>query len=183
MKGNGKQGRVKSGGKKRPITVRQRKLVQNVLKGQTLKDAAIAAGYTPLTADARGTKLINAEYWAEVLKRCGLTDEDLGNGIKDLMRANSTKFFAHEGMVVDKRDVKDWDARHNGLQLYAKIRRALPTIREEAQGSGPGPVVHVEFLIAALNAPQGGGNGQGESLTGVSFRVATRRDGDPPARR
>jgi NCAIR mutase (PurE)-related protein len=51
---------------------------------------------------------------SEIMDKAGLTDEFIAKKVKSLANAKTTKFFAHEGRVVDEKTVDD-----NGTQLAA----------------------------------------------------------------
>jgi hypothetical protein len=47
----------------------------------------------------------------QVLEEKGITAEFLADKLKEEMEAKETKFFAHQGEVIDERDTIDWAVR------------------------------------------------------------------------
>jgi phage terminase small subunit len=124
--------------KKKPprLTSRQTKFVKELAKGQTHKQAAINAGYAEKHADQaahQALERIRAKM-ADVMDRHGLTDDVLVEKyLVPLLKANTTKFFAHEGTVKDSREVEDNDTRTRSLDMAFKLKGSYaPKTQEEA---------------------------------------------------
>jgi hypothetical protein len=163
--------REKQGQAPRP-RIRQRRLMQNLLAGKNFTNAAIDAGYAPDTVDKRGTKLLRAEHWAVLLREAQLDDPTLAQRLNELVHAKSTRFFAHEGKVKDRRVVIDWDARAKGLDMAARIRGAYTRPGEEEESFGRGPVVAIRFILQG-SARDSADNGK--RVDGIQFRIAGPR--------
>lgn len=112
--------------KRKPtLTPQQKLLVKNLIKGKSITDAALAAGYSEKCPGQVGHAALQAikEKMPQVLAKYGLTDESLiEKYLKPLMEANETKFFAHEGRVTDQKDVIAWGPRRDGLDMAFKLR-------------------------------------------------------------
>ncbi len=111
-------------GRTAKATIRQRRLMRNLLTGQNFTEAAIQAGYSPVTVAKKGRSVLRPEQWAHVLHLAGLDDHTLGKCLHDLVHAKSVKFFSDKGRVMDQREVIDWDARARGLDMALRIREA-----------------------------------------------------------
>lgn len=57
----------------------------------------------------------------EALVKIGVTPDKLARCLADGLDATETKFFQHEGRVMDQRDVRDWGARHAYLETALKV--------------------------------------------------------------
>lgn len=73
-----------------------------------------------------------------MLEASGLTADDLRDAIRThrrLLTAKTTKFFAHEGVVVDEREVDDNDAQKAAVDLLYDVV-GLKAPRAPAQTAG-----------------------------------------------
>lgn len=81
----------------------------------------------------------------ELLERMGLTDEEDAKDLKKLREAKTTKFFQHEGSIVDREDVEDNQTRLKALELTAKLKGRLVGKVEVT-----GEVSHKHFIAEAI---------------------------------
>lgn len=135
---------------KRPsLNPRQATLVKELAKGKTIKQAGIAAGYSPNHARQGAHQALEGirAKMPEVLDRHGLTDDVLiDKYLLPLLSAKITKHFAHQGRVVHKRDYSDNDTRRQTLDMTFKLKGSYaPKTEEEAHISQQfmGPTVIV----------------------------------------
>jgi hypothetical protein len=111
--------------KTKRLTHRERLLFKNLTKGMTLTDASVKAGYSPKNPWQSGYQAIerirlNAP---ELLAKHGLDDDTMiEDYLKPLLKAEETKFFAHEGRVTDQRNVAALGIRHSALDTTFKVR-------------------------------------------------------------
>lgn len=109
---------------KRPITTKQAKYFKLLCQGVPATQAALKAGYTsknPAQAGYAASKSIRARI-QKGLFEAGLTPEGLiHKHLVPALKAKETKFFQHEGMVTDSRDVVAWDIRLRAQQFAAKL--------------------------------------------------------------
>jgi len=65
--------------------------------------------------------------YIDTLDKYGATKEVQAQRMAEELHAMETKFFQHEGVVCDSREVIAWDVRHKALELLAKIRGYIQT--------------------------------------------------------
>ncbi len=123
-------------GRKAKPTLRQRQLMRGLVHGKSFKQAALAAGYTPLTVAKKGRRLLRPDQWADVLHLAGLDDPTLAVRLHDLIHAKSKKFFSYEGEVIESPEFIDWDARARGLDMALRIRQAYGEKQQTPLGIG-----------------------------------------------
>ena len=103
--------------RKKRLTIKQRKLIKYYLEGDTVKDAAIKAGYSELTAYTHGSRTLKRLFECgaldEKLDALGLSDEDLAMKIVEGLEARRS-----EGRP-------DYGIRHRYLETALKLRGAL----------------------------------------------------------
>lgn len=81
----------------------------------------------------------------ELLARMGLTDERDAEDLEKLREAKTTKFFQHEGKVIDQEDVEDNTTQLKALELTAKLKGRLIGKVEVT-----GEVSHKHFIAEAI---------------------------------
>lgn len=72
----------------------------------------------------------------QVCEANGLTLERLVKELKRELKAKTTKFFAHEGVVVDQRDFIDWGTRQRARMDAHKLRGDYPAEKQAVEHSG-----------------------------------------------
>jgi phage terminase small subunit len=115
--------------KSEKASIRQRKYVKGVLSGKSGRQAAKDAGYSARTAD-RATVQIESkpavvQAFKAVLEKAGITDELLARRLREGVDAKETKFFAHQGKVIDKRQTVHHGERRAHVELAMKIKGHL----------------------------------------------------------
>lgn len=137
--------------KRKTLTAKQQKLIKGLTKGMSITDAALAAGYSDKCPGVVGSQALESirEHMPEVLERNGLTDDSVVKKyLKPLMNANETKFFAHEGVVKDEREVVAWGPRRDGLDMYFKLKGDYKQLDKAANVSASVTFVcHIEEPI------------------------------------
>lgn len=134
--------------KKPKLSVRERKLVKNLGRGMTQKDAAIEAGYSDKhpSQSAHNALASIARKMPEVMEKAGLTDESLiEDYLKPLLKATEVKHFAFRKtisvpgkkktatrpatkksvrieQVIEERHVASLGARLNALDMAFKVK-------------------------------------------------------------
>ena len=144
--------RSKTNPKNKRRALRQVALLNNLLLGSSITNAARKAGYSKKWPDqARHQALQNLELKAELLERLGLCDSALiDKYLKSLLNARMVKFFQHKGKVTDKRIFPDNDARLKALDMTFKSRGAYaPTDPKLEQPVG------VKVIIVDVPRPGG----------------------------
>ena len=105
-----------------------RKAAELVAMGESVPRAMVAVGYAKTTADKQSHMLKNrpdfqqavAEIKAALLRR-NVTADRIAQKIDEGLEANETKFFAHEGEVIESRDCADYATREKYVRLAARL--------------------------------------------------------------
>jgi hypothetical protein len=133
------------------LTPRERALFKNIIKGMSITDAALAAGYSrkwPGQAGFQALKSIQ-EKATDLFERHGLDDDTfIEKHIKPALRARQTKCFLYVGKIVYSKPLIAWAPRVQMIQLITKMKGM---IREDAQQSAPGVKV---VIVNAQNRPR-----------------------------
>jgi hypothetical protein len=126
--------------RKQVVSPKVRRLVNILVDNpdMTLSKAGTKAGFLKNPAQGAYAALKSASaqelFRREMAKRDGLQFSKLAEKLEQGLEATQTKFFAHEGQVVDERDVVDYGARHAYLALAAKLAGVDPATRMELTG-------------------------------------------------
>lgn len=134
----------------RQLTPRQDAFAEHLLESDTVTEAARKAGYSDKNLAQSGHQALKAIR----LKMPALMDElDLSERaliekhLVPLLSATSTKFFQHEGKVLQKCEVADNDTRVKALDMAFKLRgsynAADPKLNEPAKASPPVFIIDV----------------------------------------
>ena len=141
--------RAKSRPKKRRLTPRRVKFVEQLVLGKSLTDAAKEAGYSKKYPGQAGHQALEQiqKTAPELLAKHGLTDDVLiEKYLIPLMNAEKTEFFPYTKRGQRKLlsvNVVDWRARDAGFDKAAKIRGLYI---KEAENTGP------QFSVVIINA-------------------------------
>lgn len=142
-----KQQPQKIKGKSVRLTRKEYKFLAALRKGKTQKAAALEAGYSrkdPDGAAQQAIKQIERKGGFDVYEAMGLTrDQFIKKHLVPALEANETKFFAHNGKVISKRDVKNWPARLRAQDMVYQIAGEYKT---EQENLGP------NFKVVIINA-------------------------------
>jgi len=95
---------------KKELKQRAKIIASELINGATKSAACITAGYSPTYAIQNAGKIIEhpliQQTFRKLLEDAGLTDEALAAKINSLVNAKETKFFTHQGEVVETREVE-----------------------------------------------------------------------------
>ena len=115
--------------KKRPLTVKQKKLIKGVAEGKTQKQAAIDAGYSPKCADEIASQQLNKDSVKQTLQqlmeKMGLSDDELLVKHKELLNA---KRQVSDGTKLV--DLPDYQTQIRALDSAYKLKGAYVEKRE-----------------------------------------------------
>jgi hypothetical protein len=121
--------------KKKTLTLKQSKLVQELPKSNSVAEAGERAGYAYRQDAHRALKTI-AERTPEVLEQLGLTIEHVADKcLRPLLDAKETKFFANGGIVTETREVAANDVRLRAIEVWAKLAGAFTAQKVQLNGS------------------------------------------------
>lgn len=112
--------------KKAELTPKQRRYVKQRIENPTKSkcDCAIDAGYSAATAHNATVKVENGcrEKLLAAMKRARINDRYLIGKLKEGLNAKQTQLFAHKGIIRDKRQLIDYNARRAYLEIAHKLR-------------------------------------------------------------
>jgi len=153
----GKIGRInrknrtqKNAANENPAELRRIRFVDGILEGKSMQQAAIDAGYSPVTARQATRDIMPRcrEIFRQALHdRISVTK--LADTIAAGLEAEATKFFADKGAVTDERNVIDWSERRQYSELAANLMGYKP--------DPPGVNVNASanFQVVVLYPPAG----------------------------
>ena len=110
---------------KRKLTRRESHFVKAFAKSKSQADAAIAAGYSAKNPDQSAHQALKSiqQKVPDLMDELGLTDRALiENHLVPLLSAHETKFFQHEGKVVQTRKVEALPIRLDALDVAFRLR-------------------------------------------------------------
>jgi hypothetical protein len=123
------------------ISPRVRALIGELIDNpdQTLQKAGERAGYAPAYAASQASRALKRPsaqelFRQEMAKRPKLQFSALAEKLEQGLEATVTKYFAHEGSVVDERENTDYSTRATYLTLAARLAGADPAGRMELTG-------------------------------------------------
>ena len=139
--------------KRKGFTAREQKFIEAKLNGATDTEAALATNPSLKAPDSSGHQLKKTieEKLPEVYLALGLTrNEFIQKHLARCLEAKETKFFAHEGVVTDQRDVVAWTVQQRAQDMVFQLAGDYKQARESG-----GPAIRV-ILIDPRNRPQNG---------------------------
>lgn len=126
------------------MTPQQVAFIRNIVKGMTITDAALKAGYSDKNPAQSGHQALRQikEKMPNVLDRHGLTDDALiKKYLIPALEANETEFAKFQGQIMDSRDVVAWDARLRALDMTFSLKGSYAP--KELSGVDGGPLMVV----------------------------------------
>lgn len=121
------------------LNTRQQKYIDNLSKGMTKKDAALAAGYAMSTALRVANNIERSsnvrDTFAKIIRK-KIRAERIADRISEGLDAMETKFFQHEGIVTDSRDVIAWNERRQYASLAAEFGGYFVPPKQESADNG-----------------------------------------------
>ena len=132
------------------LPLRQRVFVRKYLDGGNATQAYFEAGYRPRdasVASAAASRLLRSvkvsKAISALLKAHDLTPEHAGLRLFEALHATKTVFFAHQGRVVNEREVVDWGTRAEALDMLHKILGLYKSALPEPSGRLLGLVIYL----------------------------------------
>ena len=101
------------------LTDKKRTYMQAVLSGKTKKEARDIAKYSESTRSSQIESPRVKAAFAQLLRR-HIPAHVLAKRVAEGVNATETKFFAHEGRVVDQREVVAWGPRKAFAEIAAE---------------------------------------------------------------
>jgi len=109
------------------------------------KESARAAGYKGSSEDA--FRAIGTQNYLKLsdkinnwLEDVGLSENALKTKLISLLEAKETKFFQHEGVVSDQREVDALETQRRTLDMAFKIKGSYAPVRNEHAGPKGEPI-------------------------------------------
>jgi len=113
------------------LTDMEVKYMEARLNGATIQEATAAAGSAPFAQTGFKIKKRAAEKCPAVFDREGVTIEHIAKKVADKLDAKTTKFFSHQGTVLDSREVEDHATQLKAAELGLK---ALGILKAHDEG-------------------------------------------------
>lgn len=138
-----------------PLNKREEHAAAMVAQGKRPGTALRAAGLPRTRANrlrfSHGGDLQKAV--ADYASKAGLSLPEIVREHAHQLQAKTTKFFAHEGVVIDSRDVEDNGTRLRAVELGYRVHRVLGSEAAEAgDPAAKGPVVAIQINVAPRQA-------------------------------
>jgi hypothetical protein len=141
--------RTRSG--KPVLTARELRFLKAFVKSGNQRLSALSAGYSPANPDQSANRVMKQlrRKAPELLERIGLHQETvLSKTLVPGLKAKKTEFFAHNGIVMDQRELVDHEQRGKYLDLYCKLLGLYGTGQDENSDSLRRSPVTVNLVIA-----------------------------------
>ena len=127
---------------KRKLTPQQVLLIRNIVKGMTLGEAAVNAGYSENNPGQSGWQALQQikDKMPAILDRHGLTDDALiEKYLRPALEAQETEFAKFEGKITDRVDVIAWEPRLKALDMAFSLKGSYAP--KEISGADGGPLM------------------------------------------
>ena len=109
--------------------IRTGMIINALMDGKNLRDAAISAGYSPNSASQAACEALKhpetKQLFAQVMERAGISDDFLARKIKNLLDAKETKHFQRDGVVTETREVDALETQRKTTELATKLKGHL----------------------------------------------------------
>jgi hypothetical protein len=167
----------KSGTWKKPkekLTLKQSRFAKAFMKTRSLKEAALAAGYSPKNPTESGIQALNQikDKAPEVMARAGLTlDILIRKHLAPLLEATETKFSQHEGEFTDSVETADNGIRLGAARTAFELLNAFPP-------KDPALAAQVGISVVVLDIPRP--DRAAINVTPAKKRVETSGNGHKP---
>jgi len=113
--------------------------IQGRLEGKSKKQAALDAGFSETMSNHAADKIETSdvrEAFAQLMREM-IPPEQIAKVLCEGMAATETKFFSHEGVVQDQRQVAAWSERRQYAELAAEYAGYhKPGKGDQEQGGG-----------------------------------------------
>ena len=127
-------------------SIKERKLVQGVLEGKSVRQAAKDAAYAKSTADVKSYGILRCprvqSFLTEALERAGITPETLAKPVVEALQAR-VRVTNHQRGTITETDLPDHQTR---MQVYDRVVAtygAVPKAVEMPEPPPPGLTVNI----------------------------------------
>ena len=118
--------RTHAGKSKRELSARAKIIIQSLIKGSTETEALKIAGYSDSYIHSGKDNILHnpvmQKTFNTVLESAGVTDSLLADKIRSLIDAKEVKFYAHQGIVTDEREVEALSIQAQMVEFAAKLK-------------------------------------------------------------
>jgi hypothetical protein len=118
------------------------------LDAASTQKAAAAAGLARLSQTSFNIEKRTAEKCPAVFNREGVTIERIAKKVADKLDAKTTKFFSHQGTVLDSREVEDHATQLKAAELGIKALGGLKT-DDDADSTEHQPKGHTVRVVVS----------------------------------
>lgn len=144
----------------KPLTARERRLFKALVKGKSITDAALEAGYSDKYPNQAGRQAIERikNKSSDLFARHGLDDDSfILKHIKPALEATEVKVFNGEHGIVYSEPLIAWGPRTTTNRLVAEMKGMIN--RDVEQGSGGG--IKVLIINGSYRPPRDNGTEAG----------------------
>ena len=136
-------------------SIRERKLVQGVLQGKSVRQAAKEAGYAKSTAEVKSYGILQRprvqSFLTEALERAGITPEVLAKPVVEALQAR-VRVPNHQRGTVTETNLPDHQIR---LQAYDRVVAAYGAVPKAVEmPEPPPPGLTVNITVKEPKQPQ-----------------------------
>ena len=139
---------------KKAVALRRNRLIKAVIDGEPLKKVAISMGISPHSASSTASQIINSpkgqSAYVRILEQRGLTDDYISQKAYDLLNADSTLYFAKDGIVTDSRKLPAWETQRKTLELVNRLKGHL---KDNATTQDPS-IMLMQVVVTQINTPK-----------------------------
>ena len=127
---------------KEKLSIRERKFIKGLIAGKTPTQAMRDAGYKESTSMFMSGKKVKdlQPVIRDLMEKRGLTDDLLLKKLEEELNAEETKFFQHEGIVCDERNVIAHGPRLDALDKAFKLKGSYAPTKGELTGKDGRPL-------------------------------------------
>lgn len=129
-----------AGKTKADLRARGKLLVQELMAGRPEVEALQAAGYSKSYATHHKDSILQnptiRATFRSVLESAGVTDERIAKKISSLIDAKETKFFSHQGKVLETKEVDALGVQAQAVEFAAKLKGHMVV------SSGPASIIN-----------------------------------------
>lgn len=97
--------------------------------------------YVALAPESRAVTMTDEELDQSILKAAGVTPEEMGMLVREAVTiaqekfsAKETKFFTHQGQIVDTADVENHAVQLKAIDMVLKLANAYPKTKTDSGG-------------------------------------------------
>ena len=145
--------RTHAGKSKRELSARAKIIIQSLIKGSTETEALKIAGYSDSYIHSGKDNILHNPVMQAtfnmVLESAGVTDNLIADKIRSLIDAKEVKFYAHQGIVTDQREVEALSIQAQMVEFAAKLKGHVRATPEP--GAGGNTYLDLSCITVQIN--------------------------------